>query len=145
MLAKNEQSRMCEAEARSAIRAVMAREPNLTAFGWGVFLPHTKTARQIAAELKVERQDLLNDWQQFANVVALLSRFEKRASINYRYGTSYGLKHNLAQTLGYVCNGTFIAAALHCGFKHEQNGPNSWLNISSCSLNAVYLEQEAAV
>jgi len=50
-----------------------------------------------------------------------------------RAATSYTLKHEAQEEIGYVTNGMFIAAAIACGFEVMQakDGPNAWLNISN--------------
>lgn len=59
----------------------------------------------------------------------------RRKTINPRY-TSYGLKHLAEKEVGYITNGAFIAAAIHCGFAYRihPDSPNPSFGISEKSL-----------
>jgi hypothetical protein len=58
-------------------------------------------------------------------------------TINRRH-SSYGLKHLAEPEIGYVTNGAFIAAAVHCGFSFETypDSPNVCFGISEKSIKA---------
>jgi hypothetical protein len=82
-------------------------------------------------------------WKEFAGACVLLEGMEKIKAINRRY-SSYGLKHLFEKKTGYIPNGIFIAAAIHCGFRYKAygNSPNPCFNISNASLKA--LEKDSA-
>lgn len=81
-----------------------------------------------------DRERLLNSTQTFLDVCNWLSDVKKIKTIN-RNHTSYGLKHIVEKDIGYVSNGVFIAAAIHCGFdfKHDDS-PNVMFNMSEKSI-----------
>jgi hypothetical protein len=120
-----------EREARAAIAAVMERFPYLTAEGlarpFDTHLPKAEREEQF----RLDRNALLSQAAEFRAACTWLGRQRKRKTINRR-GTSYGLKHVCEDEVGYMTNGTFIAAAIACGFDIQEThdgSPNAWLNI----------------
>ena len=109
-----------------AMGAVMAEYPDLTDFGFGVSAEQT---------FDVERLKLTEDrsLSQFMRARQWLRKFPKTKTLNRRAGSSYGLKHVAAHSIGYVTNGVFIAAAAAEGFTIERitDSPNAWFNIST--------------
>jgi len=78
------------------------------------------------------REELRNDLAGFQAACVYLSRVNKTKSINTTV-SSYGYKHRV-EDMGYpyLFNGTFIAAAIHKGFKMDTRSdtPNAAFNIS---------------
>ncbi len=147
--------------ARVAIRNVCEREPNLTAEGIGISRPRRADgffagSQERIDKFNTERKALLDDTEiePFLLSLAFLANIEKTKTIRENTN-SYGLKHVAEKypctypegnQLGpqYIGNGTFIAAALHAGFKIKQvhniytpehNSLNVQFNMSSRSLD----------
>ena len=115
----------------------MAKEPNLTDFGMGVFEQHRKTKEQIEAEFKKERKALEENLKQFQLCCEWLSLCQPIKAINKKIGGSYALKHRVERYFNeYVTNGAFIAAVLHLGipYKTHPESPNISVALSSKSL-----------
>lgn len=123
---------------REQISTIMAARPELTDFGFGVYDSHRKTRDQIGVELAKERLAMLQPRSigEFGLAQQWLGSFKKLSRPNKR-GTSYGLKHVAAHSIGYCTNGMFIAAAIAAGFSVERAGPNGYLNISSMAWRPV--------
>ncbi|MGD0109413.1 MAG: hypothetical protein ABSC06_36085 [Rhodopila sp.] len=117
---------------REQITAIMTAHPELCDFGFGVYDQHAKTRGQIADELARERAAMLEPRSigQFGAAQRWLGEFKKLSRPNKR-GTSYGLKHVAAPSIGYCTNGMFIAAAVAAGFSLKRVGANAYFNISS--------------
>jgi hypothetical protein len=111
------------------IQAVMKRIPQLTAFGIGTFKEGD------TAEFHRGQEELLASVEQCTKVCEWLSRLDKQKTINTRR-SSYGLKHLAERAVGYVANGVFIAAAVHCGFPYRLSpgSPNVCFGISERSV-----------
>lgn len=114
-----------------AMRVVMAAEPELTDFGFGVYRDARQTDAERRQRFEDDRAALLDPraLNGFVRARDWLARQARTKGLN-QYGTSYGLKHVAAHSAGYVTNGVFIAAALAEGFKVKRTGPNAYLNIS---------------
>lgn len=98
------------------------------------------------SKLRELRAELANDGQTVARVMRWLQRIEKRRTINNRH-TSYGLKHLAEPWVGYVRNGSFIAAAMLCGFEwahRRQDGPNVSFAMDQRSIEALKHEKKHA-
>jgi hypothetical protein len=114
---------------------VLEREPQLGDFGFGVWDPRSKTPEERIADLRLNR-DLIRAPRSLAQFMAArgwLRQFCKIKALNRR-GTSYGLKHDAEDDIGYVTNGCFIAAAIAEGFtvrRSQPDSPNAWFNIST--------------
>jgi hypothetical protein len=116
---------------------VLEREPLLGDFGFGVWDPRSKTPEERAADLRLNREYIREprSLAQFMAARGWLRQFRKIKALNRR-GTSYGLKHDAEDDIGYVTNGCFIAAAIAEGFTVRRAGaygdsPNAWFNIST--------------
>jgi hypothetical protein len=113
---------------------VLAREPELNDFGFGVFDPRSKTPEERAVVFRRDREFIRDpsSLAQFTAARAWLNRFDKLKALNKR-GSSYGLKHVAEHDIGYLTNGVFIAAAIAEGFIVQRIGdsPNAWFNIST--------------
>ncbi len=83
-------------------------------------------------DFEKNREELRNDLAGFQAACVYLSRVNKTKSINMAV-SSYGYKHRV-ENMGYpyLFNGTFIAAAIHMGFKIDTrlDTPNAAFNIS---------------
>lgn len=146
MLAQN----FTEIDSRRAIKRVLDLHPTLNANGFGALeIGQPKSERERLEEIAAGRRELGKDWQQFLAAVSVLERLTKTACISWRAGGCYSLKHTFAPLMasrilgGYVTNGTFICAAIHCGFRLKIKGPNAWINVSSKSVESL-LKQEVA-
>ena len=115
------------------MQSLMDTWPLLTAFGFGSFDRHSeKSHEEQQAIYESRRAEMLSPHclDEFERARRFLRLFPKLKTINDR-GTSYGLKHAAAPTIGYTSNGMFIAAAIAEGFKFKRNDPNAMFNISS--------------
>ena len=132
------------ATSRSAIQAVLNREPALSAGG---LRSHDRrlSVRENAANFSASREAMLKagSVEQFVRAVAYLQTKEQSKAVS-RKATSYGYKHDAeryhrAEAPGddpYVANGMFIAAALHLGFTVKRDGdnsPNALINIATAA------------
>jgi hypothetical protein len=101
---------------------VMKDYPRLTSFGFGSYDPKN---------FERDREELRNDLAGFQAACVYLSRVNKTKSINMAV-SSYGYKHRV-EDMGYpyLFNGTFIAAAIHMGYKIDTRSdtPNAAFNI----------------
>ncbi|WP_428304411.1 hypothetical protein [Lacipirellula sp.] len=117
--------------------AVMERCPNLGAFGFGSFGQyHPEFPGNATKELKQDRGELLRGFAQFQTACEWLAKIEKSRSTNQTC-SSYALKHRVERFYApfYCCNGAFIAAAIHMGFKWVEDGPNACFNMKQASLD----------
>lgn len=127
-------------EQRTAIEAVLAHEPDLSANGFRTY-DGRRSSQENADGFQASRSKMLQAFYlaQFARAVGYLRTLEKSKTVS-RSGTSYGYKHDAerfheaADPDGnpYVANGMFIAAALHLGFtiKRDGHSPNAFINIA---------------
>lgn len=122
--------------------AAIAQEPYLTHNGIRYTADWRKTVEENRQEFLDQRSELeATGLEQFRRCCEWLKGCKKIKTLNTSMG-SYTLKHRVerwATRRGvvdyYVSNGTFIAAAIHCGFtwKWILDTPNVWLNISKRS------------
>ena len=102
---------------------VMQEYPRLTSNGF---------ESSMLKDFERDREELRNDLAGFQAACVYLSRVNKTKSINMDV-SSYGYKHRV-EDMGYpyLFNGTFIAAAIHMGFKIDTrpDTPNAAFNIS---------------
>lgn len=121
---------------KEIIRRILDIEPNLTDFGMGIYEFGLNMTPEERKTKFIEKQNsLLNNVEQFQKACQWLSTKDKINSINQKHN-SYGLKHLAEKEIGYITNGIFIAAAIHCGFKVKKfdDSPNVCINISEKSL-----------
>lgn len=119
------------------IRKIMDEHPLLNEFGIGTYEPQRQTPAQRAAELADGRARLLESEDACTKCCEWLSRIERTKSAKKGRG-SYGLKHVAEPEIGYVTNGAFIAAAIHCGFPYKMmpHSPNVLFAMSKRSVEA---------
>jgi len=131
-----------QSKAEEAIKSVIAKIPDLTDFGIGIFEGSRKlTKEEWDREIEQNRNALLSSTEEFNKVCEWLNQVEQIKSIN-RKRTSYGLKHIVEVDIGYVSNGVFIAAAVHCGFAFDYgSGPNVQFNMSERSIKTILKRQ----
>src|SRR5262245_21196972 len=102
------------------LQSLLDREPSLHIFGFG---PCDEDRRQPPAErqtrLLARRQDLLDGSDRVAATCAWIQAHLTPSRTLNRQHSSYGLKHCAATDIGYLTNGTFIAAMLLCGYRHR--------------------------
>ncbi len=113
----------------------------LTDFGVG--LPYGIKIRQRAKKTKEGKLRLIEAEEQFEAACVWLDSIDKTEKINTS-NSSYYLKHlaENRQGVGHISNGSFIAAAVYCGFKYRTGGgyPNLVFNMSEESIHEAYLE-----
>ena len=126
------------------IEQIMARVPQLNAFGIGVFEARRKTPDNRASELESEREELRNSVDACNKCCQWLrGNISKIKTINQRH-TSYGLKHLAEKDIGYITNGVFICAAIHCGFPYKlTDGPNVRFGMSERSITQIEKRRDA--
>jgi hypothetical protein len=118
------------------IEKIITKYPDLNDSGLG--LPKNKhkiSSDEYKQELKESQKNLLESTEDFRKACQWLSSKNKIQTIN-RSHSSYGLKKIAEKEIGYISNGIFIAAAIHCGFKVQEfpGSPNVCINISEKSL-----------
>jgi len=121
---------------RDDIAAVMKKVPLLNDFGIGLFEQGRGLSKEEQdARLQKGREQLLDSAESCTRICGWLSSRGKIKTINKRH-SSYGLKHMAEKEIGYVTNGAFITAAIHCGFPYEliPGDPNVFFGISEKSL-----------
>lgn len=120
---------------RAQLEAVLAREPTLNTFGFGLYQDHRREPPEAqAARLAAQRQQLRDDLDRVQATCAwITAHLSPRQTLNPRYG-SYGLKHTVEHDIGYITNGAFIAGMLLCGYRHQVDGPNAIFNLSARAL-----------
>lgn len=105
------------------LNKVMQEYPRLTSNGF---------ESSKSKDFEREREELKNDLAGFQAACVYLTYMKKTPEINMDI-SSYGYKHRVEE-LGYpyLFNGTFIAAAIHMGFKMDtsMDTPNAAFNIS---------------
>jgi hypothetical protein len=121
------------AEAAADMKAVLAGEPELGDFGFGIYhRDREKSAKEQAEKLAWNRDRLREPKSLAAFLVTRvwLRQFRKLRHLN-KTGSTYGLKHVAEHDVGYITNGVFIAAALAEGFRVKRIGytPNGYVNI----------------
>lgn len=120
------------------IQNAIKKQPQLTNHGIGIY----RNGRGLTLAQRKEKFDedqrlLLKSVDAFEKACQWLSTKSKIKTINKRH-SSYGLKHMAEKEIGYVTNGVFIAAAIHCGYNVQvsPDGPNVSINISEKSLKS---------
>src|SRR3954467_4152410 len=119
---------------RQDIQRVIEKVPGLNEFGVGLYA-WGRPQEDRGAIFRADTEALLASEEACTKVCDWLGAMEKTKTINTR-DTSYGLKHLAAHEIGYVTNGVFIAAAVHCGFPYRltPGRPNVEFGISEKSL-----------
>jgi hypothetical protein len=120
---------------KEALERVMEELPNLTTSGfWQPWRYRQLTREERKAKFRELREDLLSPYylDGFERACSWLSRQKRTKHINRRAGCTYRLKHVAEREAGYSANGSFMAAAVACGFKWKcpQDGESIWINIS---------------
>ena len=85
--------------------------------------------------LRKSRKELLSpiDVERFYKCCEWLSQISMTKRLN-RQHSSYYLKHVAENDIGYIGNGTFIASAIHCGFKYSSDDLSPYFNMSYKSI-----------
>ncbi len=123
---------------RRDIEAVIVKVPRLTKFGVGVYTYSKPDGLTWDGYFRAEQAELLESAAVCTRVCEWLADIAPTKTVNRRRG-SYGLKHMAERDIGdYVSNGSFIAAAIHCGFPYrlKPDSPNVWFGMSEKSLKA---------
>lgn len=115
---------------------VMAQEPRLSDFGFGVFDERKLTVEQRREQLQHEREDLRRREELVGRVGAWL--LANIAPIKTPTTGSYGMKHVVEEAIGeYITNGELIAAALMAGYPMSRPyGPNVDFGMSKRDVDA---------
>lgn len=117
---------------RNQIQQAIDKLPELHFYGVGFY---QDGKRLTPSEHKKLQQELLNSTEEFEKACLWLKKINKIKTIN-RDRSSYSLKHLAEDEIGYISNGTFIAAAINCGFdfKTYEMSPNVTFNMSEKSI-----------
>ncbi len=130
-----------------ALQHIIKKIPRLTIFGLGIYTETSRSPIERRKKFDAERTKLLEAeyLAQFEKCVCWLNHeIWPTSRINKKY-SSYGLKHIAERDIGYVTNGVFIAAAVHCGFRWKVDGdddPNPCFNVSTHAVEAAIRRQE---
>ena len=127
---------------RSEIQKIMDKVSGLNDFGIGTFNPGKRTSEEREKDFAEGKDKLLESVDACTKCCEWLDKLEKVNAINSRQN-SYGLKHVAEVDIGYLTNGVFITAAIHCGFKYRviPGSPNVEFNVSEKSIKAVKRRQ----
>ena len=107
------------------IEKAISKLPELTIFGVGIYENGRGLSKpERDRKFQEDQESLIQSVEPFDKTCAWLSQIEKIKSINTRR-SSYGLKHIAEKDIGYIANGVFIAAAIHCGFDFKTYPDNS--------------------
>lgn len=123
---------------REDIEAVMRKIPDLNAFGVGLGNQDRRLSpEERAAKMEAYKRELINSEEMFSRACEWLGRLKPIKTVNERH-SSYGLKHLAEPEIGYITNGAFIAAVVHCGFPYKiyPDSPNVSFGISEKSIKA---------
>lgn len=118
------------------IQAAINKLPQLTSFGYGLAHQEEGMSKlEYKEAIQKAQMKLLADTESFDKACLWLKNIKPMSSMNNKH-TSYGLKHLAEKEIGYITNGTFIAAAIHCGFKYKvrKGSPNVKFNMAEDSL-----------
>lgn len=128
---------------REDIQRIMDEVPGLNDFGIGVYDQRRKKPEEREKELAEGRAHLLKSVDACNKVCQWLGQIDKIKTINDRH-SSYGLKHVAEEDIGYITNGVFITAAIHCGFPYriKPGRPNVEFGMSEKSIKAVMRHQK---
>jgi hypothetical protein len=119
----------------AAIEAAIAKFPQLTDFGFGVYDEQLLSPKERERQFAADRADMFTQQSLdgFARAREWLEAQPRTKRVSLAAGSSYGLKHLAERQIGgYITNGIFIAAAVAAGFTVERLGdtPDAVLNIS---------------
>lgn len=70
-------------------------------------------------------RELLESGERFATACGWIRKHLPPQPASRRYFSSYALKHIAEEEIGYITNGLFIAAMLHCGHGFIRQGPDN--------------------
>jgi hypothetical protein len=121
---------------RRVLTSIMANEPTLNDFGFGLYVGYRRESPAKQAEILAEnRRKLLASVDRVQATCAWIdTHLLSRKTFNPRH-TSYGLKHVAEREIGYMTNGVFIAAMIACGYRYKVEGPNAIFNVSERALS----------
>ena len=127
---------------RDDIQRIMDEVPGLNDHGIGVYEVQQKTPEERKNELAEGKRILLDHVDDCNKTCEWLQQIDKIKTINGRHG-SYGLKDVAEKDVGYITNGIFIAAAIHCGFPYRirPGSPNVTFGMSERSIKAAIRRQ----
>ena len=118
------------------IEEVAEQIPDLTEYGFGVYGGEKLRSGEA---FQRDRDALLGSVERFEAACGWIrENLQQRKSFNYGR-TSYGLKHIAEREIGYITNGVFIAAMVHCGYSWQRvgMGPNARFNVSERAVKQV--------
>lgn len=123
------------------IQNVMDRVPGLNDFGIGVYRHSSKSPTEQHEELANGRATLLDRVDACNKVCGWLAQVDRIKTTGDR--SSYGLKEIAERDIGFVSNGAFIAAAVHCGYPYRitRGSANVWFGMSEKSIKAIMRRQ----
>src|SRR5690349_135793 len=100
---------------REEIQKVIDKLPQLTDAGVAVNIGNKMSQDEYEKKFHEDRESLLNSTEVFEKTCKWLEHIQKIKTINQNHSSS-DLKHIAERETGYISNGVFIAAAIHCGF-----------------------------
>ena len=113
-------------EAARSIKSLLDKYPLLNSSGWARPIFYADRSRPLR-EVLADREKMPEQHaESFLLACDWIRRNMSPSSEVCNRMSSYGLKHIAEEEIGYVRNGTFIAAALHCGldFVPENEDPD---------------------
>ncbi len=123
----------------SDIQKAINKLPKLTDTGLGLAEESDHlSSTEYKEAIKQAQQQLLEKSDEFDKVCKWLEQIDKSKSINHKH-SSFGLKTLAEKDCGAILHGTFIAAAIHCGFKFKtrNRSQNVKFNMSEESITAL--------
>lgn len=105
------------------LAATLAVHPDLTAYGF------ENPEETDPAEFEDRVRELGNSQAAFDEVCVWIREHLPPTPRSRGYYSSYYLKHIVEAEIGYITNGLFIAAMIHCGHRFRQPGkgnPNAY-------------------
>jgi|GEM_PF-3179260 len=127
-------------EAERLISDLLQEHPKLNPSGWAYPIAYCD-AHTTIEEVRARRKSMPRDHaKQFLKACLWIEKNLKRTEKLCTRVSSYGLKHIVEEEIGYIMNGVFIAAAIHCGFDYKlpdnQNGcQNLFFNLDFDALS----------
>ena len=123
---------------RNQIQQAIDKLPELHFYGVGYYQNEKNLT---LSEHKELQQQLLDSTEEFEKACLWLEKINKIKTINKQH-SSYGLKHLAEDEIGYISNGTFIAAAINCGFNYKasETSPNVSFNMSEKDIKSLSSE-----
>lgn len=125
----------------------MVRVPLLNSFGIGIYDGHRRLPLEERRRIFQEnRRRLRENIKDVVKTHHWLVANIQPVKTTGRALSSYGLKHVAERDIGYIWNGTFIAAAIIARYPHRfyEDSPNVGFGVSRRSVRSVEVRQRSA-